>query len=365
MITYKQLSEIIRKQLAILFPDKYISSGEATSKDMNSYEMQFHIVVKPGEPHLILGFTKEADSSMINIWNGKRMNKVIDIDTNDNFIRRYHEPKLYDPSTICLGYSQVSAIYTALDTFLNCDDVVDERSVKYDPAISLEQIQTVIERWLISNDIRGNACESEAGEFYYDLWEGKFIKGTLISAGDEKEILIWMNTDTPVMRITPSIASLIHTYSTSFTDEEIYSLYEEISEAAVLSEEKVTKKHPLQDSPTFLEEVSAEREMLMDQSEEKEYSMPVEKFNKPIDPFKMVPCFNVDAFEVGYPYLLKNLENGKMGIVTLHYKSEDNLCFNYWDGDGEDAAMSYSVSEFQGAFELYKINEIMGGNNNG
>jgi hypothetical protein len=55
---------------------------------------------------------------------------------------------------------------------------------------------------------------------------------------------------------------------------------------------------------------------------------------------------------------LKNLENGKMGIVTLHYKSADSLCFNYWDDDGEDAAIDYSVSEFQGAFELYKINEL-------
>ena len=351
MITYDQLSKIIREQLAILFPDKHISSGEATSKDMNSYEMQFHIVVKPGEPHLILGFTKEADSSMINIWNGKRENKVIDIDTDDNFIRRYHEPKLYAESSICLGYSQVGAIYTALDTFLNCDDIVDERSVKYDPAISLEQIQTVIERWMKSNDIRGNACESEAGRFYYDLWEGKFIKGTLISAGDEKEILIWMNTDTPVMKITPSISSLIQSSVPSFTDKEVYDLYNEISEAAVLSEEKKDnesseeenldkfsvefsegyknylnslshkKKHPLQDSPTFPEEVSAEREMLMDQSEEKEYSVPVEKFNKPIDPFKMVPIFNVDAFEVGYPYLLNKAHND----VVITNKHVDEL----------------------------------------
>ena len=268
MITYKQLSEIIRKQLAILFPDKYISSGEATSKDLDSYEMQFHIVVEPGKPHLIIGFTKEADSSMVDIWNGKRMNKVMDIDTNDNFIRRYHEPKLYDPSTICLGYYQVASIYNALETFLNCEDDVTEEDI--------EQFSEGYREYLNS-----------------------------------------------------------------------------------LSK----KKHPLQDSPTFPEEDSAECEISKDQPEENEYSVPVEKFNKPIDPFKMVPIFNVDAFEVGYPYLLKNLENGKMGIVTLHYKSEDNLCFNYWDGDGEDAAMSYSVSEFQGAFELYKINEIIGGNN--
>lgn len=375
MITYKQLSEIIRKQLAILFPDKHISSGEATSKDMNSYEMQFRIVVKPGEPHLILGFTKEADSSMINIWNGKRENKVIDIDTDDNFIRRYHEPNLYDESSICLSYSQVSAIYTALDTFLNCDDIVDERSVKYYPAILLEQIQTVIECWMKSNNIRGNGCESDQEGFHYDLYDGKFIKGSVISAGDEKEILIWMNTDTPVMRITPSVSSLIHTHSTSFTDEEIYSLYEEICEAAVLSEEKKDnesseeenldkfsvefsegyknylnslshkKKHPLQDSPTFSEECSAEKEILI-------------RNKKPISVFKMVPIFNTEALETNAPYIIKNLENNTMGIVTLRDCSSDYVVFGLWNDEGEYIVEEFTVAEFNGAFELYTTNGV-------
>lgn len=93
-------------------------------------------------------------------------------------------------------------------------------------------------------------------------------------------------------------------------------------------------------------------------TEDKTWMKPDGKFDKPIDPFKMVPIFDVDKFEEGYPYVLKNLENGKMGIVTLHCKSADSLCFNYWDDNGEDAVMSYSVSEFQGAFELYKINEL-------
>ena len=365
MITYDQLSKIFREQLAILFPDKHISSGEATSKDMNSYEMQFRIVVKPGEPHLILGFTKEADSSMINIWNGKRENKVIDIDTDDNFIRRYHEPQLYAESSNCLGYSQVSAIYTALDTFLNCDDVVDERSVKYYPAILLEQIQTVIECWMKSNDIRGNSCESEAGGFYYDLYDGKFIKGSVISAGDEKEILIWMNTDTPVMRITPSVASLVHTLSPSFTEEEIYSLYEEICEAAVLSEEKVTKKHPLQDSPTFPEEESVEEKhyAIIDDTvavatEDKTWMKPGGKFGKPIDPFKMIPIFNTEALETNAPYIIKNLENNTMGIVTLRDCSSDYVVFGLWNDDGEYIVEEFTVSEFNGAFELYTANGV-------
>jgi len=365
MITYDQLSKIFREQLKILFPGKHISSNEAKSENMEVYEMQFHIVVDPEKPHLIIGFTKEAGSSMVDIWNGKRMNKVIAIDIDDGFIRRYHEPQLYAESSSCLGYSQVSAIYTALDTFLNCEDIADERHAKYDPAISLEQIQTVIERWMKSNDIRGNACESEAGGFYYDLYNGRFIKGSVITVGDEKEILIWMNTDTPVMRITPSVASLIQTEVPPFIDEEVYDLYNEICEAAVLLEEKATKKHPLQNSPTFPEEESVEEKQcaIIDDTlavavEDKTLMKPGGKFDKPIDPFKMVPIFDVDKFVEGYPYLLKNLENGKMGIVTLHYKSADSLCFNYWDGNGEDAAMSYSVSEFQGAFELYKINEL-------
>lgn len=367
MITYDQLSKICREQLKILFPGKHIFSNEAKSKNMEVYEMQFHVVVDPEKPDLIMGFTKKDDSSMIDIWNGKRKNKVIDIDIDDGFIRRYHEPQLYAESSSCLGYSQVSAIYTALDVFLNCDDVADERHVfAYDPAISLEQIQTVIERWMKSNDIRGNACESEAGGFYYDLYDGKFIKGSVITAGDEKEILIWMNTGAPVMRFTPSVVSLIQTHIPPFTDEEVYDLYNEISEAAVLSEEKATKKHPLQNSPTFPEEESVEEKQcaIIDDTvyvatEDKTWMKPGGKFDKPIDPFKMVPIFDVDKFEEGYPYILKNLENGKMGIVTLHYKSADSLCFNYWDDNGEDAAMSYSVSEFQGAFELYKINELI------
>ena len=88
MITYDQLSKIFREQLKILFPGKHISSNEAKSENMEAYEMQFHIVVDPGKPHLIIGFTKEEGSSMIDIWNGKRMNRVIDIDTDDGFIRR-------------------------------------------------------------------------------------------------------------------------------------------------------------------------------------------------------------------------------------------------------------------------------------
>ena len=377
MITFEQLSKIFREQLKILFPGKHISSNKATSKDMDSYEMQFHIDVDPEKPHLIIGFTKEPECSVIYIWNGKRMNHVIGIDTDDNFIRRYHEPQLYAESNNCLGYSQVSAIYTTLDTFLNCDDVVDERSVKYDPAISLEQIQMVIERWMKSNDIRGNACESEAGGFYYDLYDGKSIKGTVITTGDEKEILIWMNTDTPVMRITPSVASLIHTYSTSFTDEEIYSLYEEISEAAVLSEENKDnespkeepdnleaefvegyknylnslhkKRHPLQDSPTFPEERNAEiRDALYGQVEEK----------KPISVFKMVPIFNTEALETNAPYIIKNLENNTMGIVTLRDCSSDYVVFGTWDDEGEYIVEEFTVAEFNGAFELYTTNGV-------
>lgn len=372
-ITFEQLSKIFREQLEILFPGKHISSNETKSKDMDSYEMQFHIVVKPGEPHLIIGFTKEPECSVIYIWNGKRMNHVIGIDTDDNFIRRYHEPKLYAESSICLGYSQVSAIYTALDTFLNCEDAVDERSVKYDPAISLEQIQMVIERWMKSNDIRGNACESEAGGFYYDLWEGKFIKGTLISTGDEKEILIWMNTDTPVMRITPSISSLIQSHVPSFTDKEVYDLYNEISEAAVLSEENKDnespkeepdnlevefvegyknylnslhkKRHPLQDSPTIPEEESAENEILV-------------RNKKPISVFKMVPIFNTETLETNAPYIIKNLENNTMGIVTLRDCSSDYVVFGLWDDEGEYIVEEFTVAEFNGAFELYTTNGV-------
>lgn len=269
MITYKQLSEIIRKQLAILFPDKCISSGEATSKDMDSYEMQFRIVVKPGEPHLILGFTKEADSSMIDIWNGKRENKVIDIDTDDNFIRRYHEPNLYDESSICLSYSQVSAIYTALDTFLNCDDVTEE---------DIEQFSEGYREYL-------NALSK--------------------------------------------------------------------------------KKHPLQNSPTFPEEESVEEKhyAIIDDTvavatEDKTWMKPGGKFDKPIDPFKMVPIFNTEALETNAPYIIKNLENNTMGIVTLRDCSSDYVVFGLWNDDGEYIVEEFTVSEFYGAFELYKINKL-------
>lgn len=128
-------------------------------------------------------------------------------------------------------------------------------------------------------------------------------------------------------------------------------------------EETKQKKHPLQNSPTFPEEESVEEKqcpITVDELPVATEDKPDGKFDKPIDPFKMVPIFDVDKFEEGYPYVLKNLENGKIGIVTLHYKSADYLCFNYWDDNGEDATMSYSVSEFQGAFELYKMNELKG-----
>lgn len=148
-------------------------------------------------------------------------------------------------------------------------------------------------------------------------------------------------------------------------EKEMKKLYEIIQHAVISSNIKDTKKHPLQNSPTFPEEESVEEKqyaIINDElavvTEDKTWMKPGGKFDKPIDPFKMVPIFDVDKFEEGYPYVLKNLENGKMGIVTLHCKSTDSLCFNYWDNDGEDAVMSYSVSEFQGAFELYKINEL-------
>ena len=345
MITYVQLTKIFREQLKILFPDKHISSNEAKSENMKVYEMQFHIVVDPEKPHLIIGFTKEAGSSMVDIWNGKRMNKVIDIDIDDGFMRRYHEPRLYAESSNCLGYSQVGAIYTALDTFLNCEDDAEERHVKYDSAISLEQIQMVIERWMKSNDIRGNACESEAGRFCYDLYDGKSIKGSVITTGDEKEILIWMNTDTPVMRITPSISSLIQSHVPSFTDKEVYDLYNEISEAAILSEEKATKKHPLQNSPTIPEEESAEKEILI-------------RNKKPISVFKMVPIFNTETLETNAPYIIKNLENNTMGIVTLRDCSSDYVVFGLWDDVGEYIVEEFTVAEFNGAFELYTTNGV-------
>ena len=355
MITYDQLSKIFREQLKILFPDKHISSNKATSKDMDSYEMHFHIVVDPGKPHLIIGFTKEADSSMIDIWNGKRENKVIDIDTDDNFIRRYHEPQLYAESSNCLGYSQVSAIYTALDTFLNCDDVVDERSVKYYPTILLEQIQTVIECWMKSNNIHGNGCESDQGEFYYDLWEGKFIKGTLISAGDEKEILIWMNTDAPVMRITPSVSSLIHTHSTSFTDEEIYSLYEEICEAAVLSEEKVTKKHPLQNSPTFPEEESVEEKQyaIIDDTvavatEEKPEEETTENWRGYIQE-RIVRTFDKSKFDIGKCYEVRELNQTNTELVfprqcILQSVYDTQLVFLYLKEDDASSVFVFIIN---------------------
>lgn len=363
MITYDQLSKIFREQLKILFPDKHISSNEAKSKNMEVYEMQFHIVVDPEKPDLIIGFTKEAGSSMINIWNGKRINRVIDICVDDGCIRRYHEPQLYAESSSCLGYSQVSAIYTALDTFLNCEDASDEKYVKYDPAISLEQIQSVIERWMKSNNVTYDPCKSEAGEFYYDLYDGKFIKGSVITAGDEKEILIWINTDTPVMRITPSVVSLIQRHAPSFTDKEVYDLYNEISESAVLLGEKGTKKHPLQNSPTFSEEESVEEKQcaivddeLPIDTEDKTLMKPDGKFDKPIDPFKMVPIFNTEALETNAPYIIKNLENNTMGIVTLRDYSSDYVVFGLWNDDGEYIVEEFTVSEFYGAFELYTTN---------
>lgn len=402
MITYKQLSDIIRKQLAILFPDKYISSGEATSKDMNSYEMQFHIVVKPVEPHLVIGFTKEEDSSMINIWNGKRENKVIDIDTDDNFIRRYHESSLYGPYTICLAYSEVSTIYDAIETFLNCDDVVDEREEnteekvlftfdEFDTALAdtgitaVFPIRDIIAKQIYLGDnkdkIRGMSYfikpygmkESYYIGFFKDegtpyvLWNGK-MHNIVFEVDDRTGSISYMTPNSEVCYETNVLTlaqiktigeALVKHFNKnkdneSSEEDNLDKFSAEFSEGYknYLNSLSHEKKHPLQDSPTFPEE---------DSVEEKEYSVPDGKFNKPIDPFKMVPIFNVDAFEVGYPYLLKNLENGKMGIVTLQYKSEDNLCFNYWGDNGEDAASSFSVSEFQGAFELYKINEIIGG----
>lgn len=129
-------------------------------------------------------------------------------------------------------------------------------------------------------------------------------------------------------------------------------------------EETERKKHPLQNSPTFPEEESVEEkqypivddESAVDTEEDKTLMKPDGKFDKPIDPFKMVPIFNTEALETNAPYIIKNLENNTMGIVTLRDCSSDYVVFGLWNDDGEYIVEEFTVSEFYGAFELYTTN---------
>ena len=129
-------------------------------------------------------------------------------------------------------------------------------------------------------------------------------------------------------------------------------------------EETKQKKHPLQNSPTFPEEESVEEkqcaiiddELPVATEEDKTLMKPDGKFDKPIDPFKMVPIFNTEALETNAPYIIKNLENNTMGIVTLRDYSSDYVVFGLWNDDGEYIVEEFTVSEFYGAFELYTTN---------
>ena len=119
------------------------------------------------------------------------------------------------------------------------------------------------------------------------------------------------------------------------------------------------KKHPLQNSPTFPEEESVEEKqypIIDDELPVTTEDKPDGKFDKPIDPFKMVPIFNTEALETNAPYIIKNLENNTMGIVTLRDCSSDYVVFGLWNDDGEYIVEEFTVSEFNGAFELYTTN---------
>ena len=127
--------------------------------------------------------------------------------------------------------------------------------------------------------------------------------------------------------------------------------------------DETKKKHPLQNSPTFPEEESVEEKQcaIIDDTvavatEDKTWMKPGGKFDKPIDPFKMIPIFNTGALETNAPYIIKNLENNTMGIVTLRDCSSDYVVFGLWNDDGEYIVEEFTVSEFYGAFELYTTN---------
>ena len=72
----------------------------------------------------------------------------------------------------------------------------------------------------------------------------------------------------------------------------------------------------------------------------------------------MVPIFNTEALETNAPYIIKNLENNTMGIVTLRDCSSDYVVFGTWDDEGEYIVEEFTVAEFNGAFELYTTNGV-------
>ena len=325
MITFNEFDEAIANvAIDAVFPTKRdLYKKTIYSHDNNDDEIGMSYAIMPfGSEIYRIGFIHEQSSSMFTMWNGKLDHIVFDVDERDGCIRYYHEPELYDRDH-GLSHSQIQTIGETLIKYLTSnkeEDASDERYVKYDPAISLEQIQSVIERWMKSNNVTCNACESKfAGSFYYDLYDGKFIKGSVTTAGDEKEILIWINTDTPVMRITPSIVSLIQGHVPSFTDKEVYDLYNEISESAVLLEEKGTKKHPLQNSPTFPEGESAEEKqcpITVDELPVATEDKPDGKSGKPIDPFKTVPIFKASVSKPSIHIVLTNGGNSFSECIT-------------------------------------------------
>ena len=212
------------------------------------------------------------------------------------------------------------------------------------PVISFDDVQNIITKWLDDNKIEFTACESEAGKFYYDLNDKRFIKGELItdpSCDNEQFIGIHASGESPYIKITSSDVYLTFPFKSRLKYNLLEGLYNAIQSHNSDANENVTDSD--------IEQLSELH---------REYLNALSKNKKPISVFKMVPIFNTEALETNAPYIIKNLENNTMGIVTLRDCSADYVVFGLWDDEGEYIVEEFTVTEFNGAFELYTTNGV-------
>ena len=380
MITFEEFDEAIANvAIDAVFPKRDLYMKPVYLHDNKDKKIGMTYVIMPyGSKRYHIGFIREQVSSLFTVWNGKMGHIVFDVDERDGFIRYYHEPELYDRDN-GLSHSQIQTIGETLIKYLTSnkeekDNNEPEETKQGDdvkmnkPVISFDDVQNIITKWLDDNKIEFAACESEAGKFYYDLNDERFIKGELItdpSCDNEQFIEIHASGESPYIKITSSDVYLAFPFNSRLKYNLLEGLYNAIQSYNSDANENVTdsdieqlselhreylnalskKNHPLQNSPTIPEEESAEKEILI-------------RNKKPIDPFKMVPIFNTETLETNAPYIIKNLENNTMGIVTLRDCSSDYVVFGMWNDDGEYIVEEITVTEFQGVFELYTTNGV-------
>ena len=236
--------------------------------------------------------------------------------------------------------------------------------MNHESMISLYHVQNTIERYLSNKGISVISCDQKDEYFSFNLGLNKFIIGYVKYDKDEEFIRIELSSDRRFIDIRQDNIYVDHNFTHILPDQEpVNDMFDELIAAfkVYLYDNKeddieqfskeyreylnslTKKKHPLQDSPTFPEERSAENEICSDKN-----------------PYLTQKCYNVfdvSKFEVGACY--KVLRKGEVPEneydqynCILTGACEDSILLTYLNLD--DGAMSFLIIEV-GEINDYEI----------